>query len=403
MAVARLLTLLPASLLLALLLLSCAYQPPPNRCSMTYMRPQLDLVQRRHAASALWRYTELPRPKTAQIPANITSIVVFVHGHGGHPLQVSSLIPPNQDRGNKELHLHLPFFFVDTIFHPAGFAPPHAFSLPLSKQIRSLGSFLAVAPHRWIFSVDFRDQPSALSAHLRQQQTDELRAYMSALAANYSQAQIAFVGHSMGAVVVLRALCETSRPQWASQVSLVLALAAPLVAPLWPGDWQALREYQTLHQTMRVLPPDLRFLLVSVSSGSGRDFFVMDQQTDLRRVIGDTAQASHVATSTEALWSVAMPVDHQCILWCRELMATLARLVVGLESAWVMQGPRPAALLQAAQHHLPNRPPKHPTATLLSFASTQASLCHQWILAVRGRDSTKSGSLLQLRVHDNHR
>lgn len=171
-----------------------------------------------------------------------------------------------------------------------------------------------------------------------------------------------------------------------------IVLAAPLVSPIWPGDIMAnIVEYPQIHDFLRNPPPSSPpLVLISVAGGDDRELMIEESQTDLRRIFKvENNKASSISNGKMAWITTAAPslpqvrkhADHQCILWCRELVIAMATAITAVETAFA-KGLKLEEILSVAQSALDLKANRiHPTTALdLPSLWGGAHICQTWTM-----------------------
>lgn len=213
-----------------------------------------------------------------------------------------------------------------------------------AEQVRSLGKELARRDKASaVYAVDAREQLSAFSAALADAQAGFVREAVEELAARrHPGARLAVVGHSVGGLVAAKGLAGVEH-----DVAALVVLAAPIAAH--PMD---------AHPAVAAWAAEARaglneHVLVSVSGGV-RDVLVPDWYAAVPE--GHPAALAVEAGRTRralAAHKGALSADHQCIVWCNEVVQAVADGLVGL-SRLPRGAERAARLAALAEALLPD-------------------------------------------------
>jgi len=282
--------------LLALFSLGCYdvfFRADPNRCSMTYM-------------------FELPQYIDISLPAEVNAsfpkyrMVVYGEGEGKHITRL-----------RKQKLTGVPVLFI----------PGNAGSY---KQVRSLASVALrkaiddtdYHQHFDFFSVDFGEELSGLYGGTLEQQTQFVCHCIRRILALYTKQQapptsVVLVGHSMGGLLAKAVFTQPELLPGPAAVRVIISLAAPH-SPALLLDSHIESFYQGLSQVK--LPEEVS--VVSVGGGA-RDWQV-------RSGLAADPSAADLAVVTEAVPGVWASTDHQCIVWCKQLVLAITRALFDL-------------------------------------------------------------------------
>ncbi|CAH8575734.1 unnamed protein product [Schistosoma mattheei] len=197
------------------------------------------------------------------------------------------------------------------------------------KTVRSLATtvynFAQYSSSLDYYSVDFNEEPSALSGEIIERQTDFVDKAIDTILGTYANRpnppeHIVLIGHSVGSVVIFNLLSS----RWSitqTKVKLVLSLAGPIYQPVILPDRSMAQIYQRIHNYLDEISniPNYPLVIISITGGS-RDRIVPD-------LLGNIDQAypvlNSLSLSTSAIQHVWASCDHRCILWCLQLMLVL--------------------------------------------------------------------------------
>ncbi|XP_018646716.1 gpi inositol deacylase pgap1, putative [Schistosoma mansoni] len=197
------------------------------------------------------------------------------------------------------------------------------------KTVRSLATTIQNFPQYSssldYYSVDFNEEPSALSGEIIERQTDFVDKAIDTILGTYANRpnppeHIVLIGHSVGSIVIFNLLSS----RWnitQTKVKLVLSLAGPIYQPVILPDRSMAQIYQRIHNYLDQISniPNYPLVIISITGGS-RDRIVPD-------LLGNIDQAypalNSLSLSTSAIQYVWASCDHRCILWCLQLMLVL--------------------------------------------------------------------------------
>eukprot|EP00632_Arachnochrysis_sp_CCMP2950_P003750 CAMPEP_0185718324 /NCGR_PEP_ID=MMETSP1164-20130828/46516_1 /TAXON_ID=1104430 /ORGANISM="Chrysoreinhardia sp, Strain CCMP2950" /LENGTH=307 /DNA_ID=CAMNT_0028385965 /DNA_START=33 /DNA_END=953 /DNA_ORIENTATION=- len=240
------------------------------------------------------------------------------------------------------------------------------------EQVRSLGSRVALET----YAVDTAGELAAFDPRVASRQVRFVRRCVRALTREHDG--VLLVGHSIGGVVAAEAAAsswqrrirqsredgykkDASEKEAAPMVRAVLTLAAPHAGHpfLLGGEASQSLTAADEQQTALIMP-----VVVSLSGGP-RDWQVPDWLATASRAV----PVAHASTRRVA----GVSVDHQCALWCRELVEAVAAAleVAATTTAWTPAEELLASLLAASggePHHLSHDATERPSAATLSAA-----------------------------------
>ena len=178
------------------------------------------------------------------------------------------------------------------------------------------------------FSVDFREEASALSGHLLLRQAHYTNEVLRTLAHRYATQAgqqwrgAVVVAHSMGGVVahLLPLLCNHLN----ASVLAMYTLGAPHAAPVLVVDEDMRAVYRALAGERRKGRPGPGPVLLSLSGGVS-DFFIEPALTFL--------PSPHTVNSlAHAVPHVQTAVEHQSLCWCRQVMEAVGHSITLLHT-----------------------------------------------------------------------
>ena len=183
------------------------------------------------------------------------------------------------------------------------------------------------AYHFNYFSVDFEEELSALYGPFLEKQTQFLFYSIERIFECYKTAEnkpesVIAIGHSMGGLVIRGLL---SLPTFdARKISTVIALATPQTQPPICLD-QHIDNYYNKVNSFWKRESRKKFDNITLLSigGSFRDDLVRSDLCLLNTITGDQDHLSELTTTLPRIW---LSNDHQCIVWCNQLVRSITRV-----------------------------------------------------------------------------
>ncbi|KAI0208572.1 GPI inositol-deacylase [Lamellibrachia satsuma] len=236
--------------------------------------------------------------------------------------------------------------------------PPEATGIPVlfipgnagsHRQVRSMSSVaLKMAEtkktdfHFSYFAIDFNEEFSALSGAILQKHTEFTHECLKEIFGLYNMQPdppktVVLEGHSMGGIVA-RALftLEDFDPTW---VHTIITKAAPHQAPVMNLDATMAEQYDKVNNYWRLHGNDsLKHVTVFSSGGGFRDRLVRSGLTSL--------------DGTMAVPRGWVSVDHQCHVWCKQVvMATIRALFDAVDRNTKQLAVSPVYRMNVFRHH----------------------------------------------------
>lgn len=271
-----------------------------NLCTMTYMGPEYVPIEVPDLPAPYQLYAYHDRAVPAPLQRGAVVPVLFVPGHGG-----------------------------------------------AYEQARSLGHVALdqAAARRWlrrvaVYTLDFGGAPVALRGRSLAAQVRAARAALAHIRRAHAGAAPVLVGHSMGGCVAALAALGGGSESGAPPVAGVVGLSSPFVAPPFTHDGDLDRFYAALHAALAAP----RGVPVISLIGGQRDALVPAHLCDvgnsgLDHGFGSSSNNSNrgyrLTVHTASIPGVLLSTDHQCIVWCREVVDALADVVQALGSGSV--------------------------------------------------------------------
>lgn len=146
---------------------------------------------------------------------------------------------------------------------------------------------------------------------------------------------VILIGHSMGGFVARTAL---TRPNYVNgTIHTILTLATPHQAPAAPLDYELTRAYQQVnafwyhsfyggggHHEQSAYNPLGHISLLSISGGD-LDKMVPARLSVVDSIVPGTHAMTVFTTDIPFVWTAA---DHQCIVWCKQVVDVVSRILV---------------------------------------------------------------------------
>ncbi|XP_014678246.1 PREDICTED: GPI inositol-deacylase-like isoform X2 [Priapulus caudatus] len=310
-----------------------AYKLEPNGCDMTYMYERIDYVHVKMAENVANRF-----PKYN----------LHLYGEGSYIQKMKRQLKPKG----------VPVLFI----------PGNAGSY---KQVRSLASVAHRKGndmgHKWkfnYFTVDFNEELSGLYGGVLKDQTKFVQQCIKHILALYAwksapPTSVILVGHSMGGLIP-RALftLPSFNPQ---HVDVIITIATPHQEPVILLDRFMQKMYQQVNDYWRTNGNStLSHVAVVSVAGGYRDIMIPDGITTLTGLAADGMAISTVSSAVPKVW---VSTDHQCIVWCHQLVMATKRAMFDL-----IKGPAAskqvtkdsAEKMSILRHHfVSNYGPKH--------------------------------------------
>ncbi|XP_078481985.1 GPI inositol-deacylase [Ciona intestinalis] len=316
-----------------------------NKCEMTYM----------------WELPEYHKiPMEGNISKQFPSYSLYIYGEGDYMKEVMKLK-------------------LDGI--PVLFIPGHGGSY---QQARSLGSVLlrkAISggfnDHFNVFTADLGEELTAFYGGNLGHQTKYIGHCIKRILSLYEYAQhkptsVILVGHSMGGVIARGLFALPDFKQ--NQVKTIIMLASPVLAPVINVDRHMAQYYAKTNQYWLEHISKLRDVNTISIGGGPRDFQVSSGLTRL-----SSNQSNYLSTSTTAVPRVHLSTDHQCIVWCKQLvMATVRYLfdIIDPKSHQVVGDVQQR--VRAMEYHFKNHPGYGSVATRDSPRKFKPSSAYTW-------------------------
>ncbi|KAJ3249259.1 GPI inositol deacylase [Chytriomyces hyalinus] len=206
------------------------------------------------------------------------------------------------------------------------------------KQARSVGSvsnqYASTLRAMRVYTVDTIDELSALDASLIIDQAlfanDAIR---TILGLHPNAKSVVILAHSMGGIVAKSLFSLDNYVN--GSVESIITLATPHAYPPIAVESNMAMLYTHLDRFWRKQfarevygekHPDFEhLLLVSIASGE-RDSMVLSSLSGVDHIIPESHGFTAFSTGSPAVWISA---DHRCILWCNQLVHTIARALYG--------------------------------------------------------------------------
>eukprot|EP00126_Sphaerothecum_destruens_P003645 Sdes_comp17417_c0_seq1m6632 len=378
---------------------------PPNQCEMTWMRNSpsyhsipFDSASSRHLSNicsdsphcfqhasqtySLHLYSETHAAPLSSLPKLNPVPVLFIPGSQGSKNQIRSIASVVE-----QLH------FYD---HERGNSPRRTFQFePDFLEPHQNDTFSPLPEIFQFFTVDFSEEDSGINGGFLSLQSNYVAACLYQIRRLYqrqsfsssssSDLSLMVIAHSMGGVVARAAFArdDTILSVWGSIT--LLTLATPHLRPLVAVDASMLKMYQEmdLMWEKRVFPSS-KVLLVSIAGGYRDVIIPAHLATRLPPNLHPFANSHHfianVASSIPHVW---LATDHKCIMWCRQLVYVLARMMYDwvdastLQMASSLRWRHQIASFYLVSRHVPPSPQNiRPKPFPLPPSSSLSTLCH---------------------------
>ncbi|KAI1293062.1 GPI inositol-deacylase [Halotydeus destructor] len=329
-----------------------------NKCEMTYM----------------YQYPEYIPITVDDVDSKYPKYGLYVYGEGVYAQQLKSGI-----------YNGIPVLFI----------PGNAGSY---EQVRSLASVaqrmsegdLHLVQFNY-FAVDFNEELSGIYGGVLQSQKDFVVEAVKAIVKLYEskpeRPPLIVIGHSVGGVIArtLLSLQESS----GIEVDLIITLASPHKSPVAAIDPTIVGFYEQIELTSS------NTTLLSINGGFN-DILVNPSLTEL--TTSDSNESNYFAVTSTAIPDVWLTMDHLCIVWCRQFVLKVNRLVFDLTHLISKKQLTSRLTADILEYHLLNayrgkNYPSHVIPKTLNFPSNAG----QWTEFVR-----KSQRLYKPRILEAH-
>ncbi|XP_038068975.1 GPI inositol-deacylase-like [Patiria miniata] len=239
---------------------------------------------------------------------------------------------------------------------PVLFIPGNAGSY---KQVRSLGSAAlrkaqAYSFHFNYFTIDFNEELTGVYGGTLKQQTEYVHECIRHILTLYKHKKnpptsVVLVGHSMGGVIA-RALFTLPDFQQ-SLVHTVITQATPHVSPVIGADKYLVDFYSTVNKYWKehIHGDGLKDVTLLSVSGGHRDTMVRSGLTSLHDIVPPNRGLSVNAMSVPRVW---LSTDHQCVVWCKELVLASKRALFQMVDSQTKQiSTDPDFRMKVLRHH----------------------------------------------------
>ncbi|KYR01814.1 hypothetical protein DLAC_01827 [Tieghemostelium lacteum] len=310
----------------------------PNTCTMTYMVPNYYNIPTNHSRYNLYYYKEgkstqysnqnqllfskLNRPLRG-IP------ILFIPGNSGSYKQARSIAAEAFMHVNKDIP------------NPFDVENPNR----KKRKQNDYGNELDM------FTVDFEEELSAFGGDLMYSETEYvnecikviLNLYQTNSDLEYKPTSIILVAHSMGGVVARMSVLLPNH-QYGSVTTIITLNTSHRNAPIYShltttqfykelnSHWSQYIQpkHLTINQTTGepiYLPPIYNDICVISIAGGHRDTLIRSELVSLDGLVDSDKSFSVITTSIP---EVLMETDHQCILWCNEVVLSIVEGLLSL-------------------------------------------------------------------------
>ncbi|OQR87051.1 GPI inositol-deacylase [Achlya hypogyna] len=257
------------------------------------------------------------------------------------PMYTKLVVPPATDEAMQHTHakytfsmLHMgndPRFASATRSYvgvPVLFVPGHLGSY---MQARSFGQHLTdrYTDHGIetrgfdLFLVDFNEEATGFTGHFMAEQGYFINEAVREILRLYSRrpsppTSVIVIAHSMGGIAVRTAMTLPNyRP---GSIRTIVTLSTPHVQPPFPLDTKMHGVYGAINDAWRAFRPAFDDVVVVSVAGGHKDLVI---HSSLASLEGLVPAAHGMALLTSSMPSVQTSMDHLCLLWCHQLLATL--------------------------------------------------------------------------------
>ncbi|GAM22901.1 hypothetical protein SAMD00019534_060760, partial [Acytostelium subglobosum LB1] len=325
----------------------------PNTCSMTYMQPVYYLVPTNHTRYKLYLYREAPSVSSASNAAatqqTISRLgrslrgmpVLFIPGNSGSYKQIRSIGAEAYSIVNRQP--------TDAGDSPSGNGGGGGNKKRRRQHIYSPSEFHNELD---IFTLDFEEELSALGGDVMYDETEYVNECIKIILGLYQQPQqqmntdtskptsVILIGHSMGGIVARMSVLLPNHI-YGSVTTIITLNSSHRNAPIYSHQSTS-HFYHELnrHWSESIQPRHFEFndkgelthlppiydKIVVVSVGGGhRDTLIRSELTSLDGIVSADRSFSVITTSMP---DVFMETDHQCILWCNEVVLSLVEALL---------------------------------------------------------------------------
>ncbi|CAG8493732.1 2131_t:CDS:2 [Paraglomus occultum] len=232
---------------------------------------------------------------------------------------------------------------------PTLFIPGNAGSY---KQVRSIASASANLYYdgrsEWddsvrgldFFTVDFNEEFSALHGNSLLEQAEYLNDAIRYILSLYPAARgdhpepssVIIIAHSMGGIVA-RTLFTMPNYEPGS-INTIITMATPHLLPPAPLDWQISNIYTNINKYWRKSysngkassAPLSDVTLISIAGGN-LDTIICSDTANINSLVPASHGFTVFTTSIPNVWT---SMDHQCILWCKQLVNVIAKTMLNI-------------------------------------------------------------------------
>lgn len=260
------------------------------------------------------QYKQIPLPK--DIAEKFPRYGLYLYGEGQYYRRISSL----ELEGN-----------------PVLFIPGNGGSM---KQCRSVASFLLRKaekrqwkPHFNVFSIDFDEERTAIYGGTLDDQIEFVAHSIKVILKLYAKSEatvkpqsVVLVAHSMGGMVARGVFALPNFDP--GTINVMYTLATPHLHPVISFDTHIASAYSSINSYWRENQNNIMNVSIVSASGGDSDFQVNGAVARLPSYI--THSVSTTTTSMPRVWVSA---DHQCIVWCKQVVLAVTRSLFDMVDA----------------------------------------------------------------------
>ncbi|KAF2069507.1 hypothetical protein CYY_009174 [Polysphondylium violaceum] len=322
--------------LLTISIQSALYDIDPNTCTMTYMLPNYYHVPTNHSMYRLFYYREgkvaNPPQLTALNHKQLKGIpVLFIPGNGGSYKQIRSV------GAEAHAHLHRGDRKVTETKKSNQFAVENP-----NKKKRAGKEKQVYHNELDIFTVDFDEELSAFGGDVMYSETAYVNECIRVILELYKKSDVKtkptsviLIGHSMGGLVARMSLLLPNHI-YGSVTTIITLNSSHRNAPIYSHSSTGTFYHElNRHWSKQIQPKHFEYddngeltnlpniydniCLISIAGGH-RDTLIRSELASLDGLVAPDKSFSVVTTSIP---EVLIETDHQCILWCNEVVLSL--------------------------------------------------------------------------------
>jgi len=192
----------------------------------------------------------------------------------------------------------------------------------------------------FLYIVDFNEEFSALHGNSLLEQAEYLNDAIRYILSLYPAARgdhpepssVIIIAHSMGGIVA-RTLFTMPNYEPGS-INTIITMATPHLLPPAPLDWQISKIYTNINEYWRKSysngkassAPLSDVTLISIAGGN-LDTIICSDTANINSLVPASHGFTVFTTSIPSVWT---SMDHQCILWCKQLVNVIAKTMLNI-------------------------------------------------------------------------